>query len=87
MKSLYALDSVKLDEKGDSLIIIDQTLLPGKKKYLRLSGGEDVWEAICQLRVRGAPAIGIAAAYGAYLGVRTSGAGDGNALYREFLEV
>jgi methylthioribose-1-phosphate isomerase len=44
--------------------IIDQTLLPGEERLVRLAGLEETAEAIRALRVRGAPAIGIAAAYG-----------------------
>ena len=46
------------------LDIIDQTLLPGTVKRLKLETPEAVYEAIKQLRVRGAPAIGCAAAIG-----------------------
>ena len=46
------------------LVIIDQTLLPLKTEYIELKTVEDVWEAIKVLRVRGAPAIGVCAAYG-----------------------
>ncbi len=56
--------------------IIDQTLLPEKLKFLKLRSAKDIWEAICVLRIRGAPAIGIASAYGIYLGVRKSTASD-----------
>ena len=62
-----SLDTVRLSEDGASLIILDQTLLPGEIRYLELSRAEDIWEAIYALRVRGAPAIGVAAAYGIYL--------------------
>jgi methylthioribose-1-phosphate isomerase len=55
---------------GDRLDLLDQRLLPEEIVYLPLKTAEDVWEAIRQLKVRGAPAIGIAAAYGVYLGVR-----------------
>jgi methylthioribose-1-phosphate isomerase len=44
--------------------MIDQTLLPGELTYLETSDIEVVWEAIRMLRVRGAPAIGVAAAMG-----------------------
>jgi len=50
--------------------LIDQTLLPGELKMLDCDRVEQVWEAIRVLRVRGAPAIGIAAAFGLVLGVR-----------------
>ena len=44
--------------------LIDQTLLPGQLEYRECRTVEDVWEAIRSLRVRGAPAIGCAAAFG-----------------------
>lgn len=52
--------------------LIDQTLLPNECKYLEIKNIEDLWEAIKKLRVRGAPAIGIAAALGIALVVRNS---------------
>lgn len=55
---------------GDSLKIIDQTKLPRQVVYLELKTLEAVFEAIKKLKVRGAPAIGIAAAFGLYLGLR-----------------
>ena len=62
-----SLNSVVLSEDGKELVLLDQTLLPGEVKYLHLTKAEDIWEAIYSLRVRGAPAIGVAAAYGLYL--------------------
>lgn len=56
-------DNVHLSENGDSVIIIDQTLLPSKEVYIELKSLEDFYEAIYMLRVRGAPAIGICAGY------------------------
>jgi len=50
--------------------IIDQTALPLEKKFITIDTKEQMWEAIKKLRVRGAPAIGIAAAFGIYLGIR-----------------
>jgi methylthioribose-1-phosphate isomerase len=52
--------------------IVDQTLLPGEFMYIFCDTVEQVWEAIRNLRVRGAPAIGIAAAFGVVVGVRES---------------
>ena len=52
--------------------LIDQTLLPLEFKYIQCSTPQEVWEAIRALRVRGAPAIGIAAAMGLVLAVRGS---------------
>ena len=52
------------------LFIIDQTLLPGECREIELSRLVDVWEAIKSLRVRGAPAIGITAAFGVLVALR-----------------
>jgi methylthioribose-1-phosphate isomerase len=52
--------------------LIDQTLLPAETKYLELDTVEEVWEAIKTLRVRGAPAIGVAAALGVVVGTKGS---------------
>ena len=62
--------------KNGELIILDQTRLPGEEKYLKLESKEDVYVAIKKLRVRGAPAIGIAAAFGLYVENRDSEAGN-----------
>ena len=57
------------DESGH-LVMIDQTLLPVELKEIECRDAASVWEAIQRLRVRGAPAIGIAAAYGVVLGLQ-----------------
>ena len=54
------------------LQLIDQTCLPRELKLIECRDVATVWEAIKMLRVRGAPAIGIAAAYGVCVAVRTS---------------
>ncbi len=59
--------------QGDAngqLILIDQTRLPGELLELECRDVETVYEAIQMLRVRGAPAIGIAAAYGVVIGLQ-----------------
>jgi methylthioribose-1-phosphate isomerase len=53
------------------LVLIDQTLLPVELREIECRRVESVWEAIRSLRVRGAPAIGIAAAYGVCVGLQT----------------
>lgn len=63
--------NIRLSEAGNSLIILDQTLLPGEEVFIELKTREQLFEAIQKLRVRGAPAIGIAAAYGYYLCARS----------------
>jgi methylthioribose-1-phosphate isomerase len=52
------------------LRLIDQTLLPTQLEYRDCRTVEAVWEAIKVLRVRGAPAIGVVAAYGVVLGLQ-----------------
>ena len=52
------------------MLILDQTKLPGEEVYVEMETKEDVWDAIYKLKVRGAPAIGVAAAYGLYVAVR-----------------
>lgn len=59
--------------KDDYLSMLDQTLLPREEKYLRLTDYCDVIEAIRKLCVRGAPAIGVAAAYAVVLASRQAG--------------
>ncbi|NEW07821.1 S-methyl-5-thioribose-1-phosphate isomerase [Paenibacillus sp. SYP-B3998] len=59
-----------LQWKDQHLDLLDQRLLPEEIVYLPLETPIEVWEAIRHLKVRGAPAIGIAAAYGVYLGIR-----------------
>ncbi len=62
--------------------LIDQTLLPGECKFIECRSVEVIHDAICRLAVRGAPAIGVAAAMGLVLGVRDSEA-EGEAFQRE----
>jgi methylthioribose-1-phosphate isomerase len=56
-------------EDGDSVLILDQTLLPAKAELVRLDSVEQAAEAISVMRVRGAPLIGVTAAYGVALGL------------------
>ena len=58
--------TVSLDTKKNELVIIDQTLLPAELKLIHISDMHTLCEAIKKLRVRGAPAIGVAAAIGLY---------------------
>ena len=74
------------DERG-VLFLIDQTLLPVEFHEIRCSQVETVWEAIKQLRVRGAPAIGISAAYGCCLGVQSALDADEASFLQKFQQV
>ena len=60
-------DTVRLDEENLAVVIIDQTKLPGTIEIISLKTAEEIWNAIYLLQVRGAPAIGVAAAYGIYV--------------------
>lgn len=80
-----SIQSVRLED--DTLIILDQTLLPNERKFLELTEMKDVWQAIYELKVRGAPAIGIAAGYGVYLGTKQSNAKTYDKLYLDFKKV
>ncbi|MDD3169831.1 MAG: S-methyl-5-thioribose-1-phosphate isomerase [Eubacteriales bacterium] len=71
----------------DKMLILDQTQLPGDTIYLEMQTKEDVWDAIYKLKVRGAPAIGVAAGYGLYVCVREIKAADFQNFYRQFMEV
>ncbi|MCX7622421.1 MAG: S-methyl-5-thioribose-1-phosphate isomerase [Thermomicrobium sp.] len=55
---------------GDALVLLDQTALPYEERYLECRSLEDVAAAIQEMRVRGAPAIGISAVAGLALAVR-----------------
>jgi len=83
--NIHRIDSVRLDDEEGVLVVLDQTLLPNDLVFLRLGSQEAIREAIYQLRVRGAPAIGIAAAYGVYLAIRDSASGDYPGILAEFL--
>ncbi len=61
-------DLQPLEWKNNKLVILDQTLLPAQEKYLEVTDYREVTECIKRLAVRGAPVIGIAAAYGVALG-------------------
>ncbi|AEE97048.1 S-methyl-5-thioribose-1-phosphate isomerase [Mahella australiensis] len=57
-----------LEWTGSSLKLIDQTVLPLKERIIECRSYEDVADAIKTMKVRGAPAIGVTAAYGMVLG-------------------
>ncbi len=59
---IHDIDTVAFDREHDALVVIDQTRLPGELVLLSLTDRDAVFEAIRSLRVRGAPAIGVAAA-------------------------
>jgi methylthioribose-1-phosphate isomerase len=70
-----------IEFRDEALWIVDQTLLPFAYQQICLASVEALWEAIRALRVRGAPAIGVAAAFGAWLGTRDADGKDGHDLW------
>ena len=64
LKQVTHIDNVRLGGDEKSVVIIDQTQLPNRTVYLTLRTPEEIYDAIKLLQVRGAPAIGICAAYG-----------------------
>lgn len=68
------LNNVRLSDDGRAVILLDQTALPGELRYLTLTGIEEFYDAICHLRVQGAPAIGIFAGYAFYVTAMRSAA-------------
>jgi len=59
---------ITIDWKDNKVILIDQTQIPIEEKYLQISDYRELADAIKKLKVRGAPAIGIAGAFGVCLG-------------------
>lgn len=64
--------------KGGALEMIDQTILPTEVVTITCATAAQVWDAIKQLKVRGAPAIGVAAAYGTLVGLDEAAPTDAN---------
>ena len=86
LKQVTHIDNVRLGDDGTSVIIIDQTLLPGRTEYLTLRTPEELYQAIFELKVRGAPAIGICAGFGIYVLARGIKTEDYDEFYRQFRE-
>lgn len=85
-KNIMEYETVALDDGNSALVILDQTLLPGKAELISLHTGEEIWDAIYLLKVRGAPAIGVAAAFGIYLLAKGIDTQDFDVFYEEFLK-
>lgn len=85
-KNIMDYETVELDEKEGSVVIIDQTLLPGRTELIHLKTAQEIWDAIYLLKVRGAPAIGVAAAFGIYVLALQIEAEDYDTFYAEFVK-
>ena len=68
---------------GEKVVLLDQTKLPLEVIYEEITTIKQMWEAIRFLKVRGAPAIGIAAAYGLVLGAREISSQDQDTFLKE----
>ncbi|HKM20769.1 MAG TPA: S-methyl-5-thioribose-1-phosphate isomerase [Lachnospiraceae bacterium] len=83
-QNILTLETVDLDDANSALVIIDQTKLPYETTLLRLTTQEEIWNAIYLLQVRGAPAIGVAAAFGIYLAAKEIVSQTSVHTYQEF---
>ena len=84
MQSVTHAVNVRLGDDGRSIVVLDQTLLPNETKYLTLTDKDAMWEAIYKLRVRGAPCIGIFAAYAMAVLAKAIDEPDFDGCYREY---
>lgn len=85
-KTILDYDTVALDDYNHAMVIIDQTQLPNRIEILSLTTQKEIWDAIYLLQVRGAPAIGVAAAIGIYLAAREIDTEDYDAFLDQFRE-
>ncbi len=72
---------------NNSAKLIDQTKLPGKLEYIVCRDAKRMWHAIKRLEVRGAPAIGVAAAFGVLLGIQNFKSKDRSIFNKHFEDV
>lgn len=72
--------------KNEKLVLLDQTLLPNSIVFEEFETAENVWDAIQVMKVRGAPAIGVSASYGLYLGVKDAPETSFEAFYKVLKE-
>lgn len=82
MNTFNVLDISPIKYIDGKLTLLDQTKLPGEEVYINIETKEDMWDAIYHLKVRGAPAIGVAAGYGLYVDSLAYGGDD----VAEFIE-
>jgi len=87
LKNFFTYDTVEMSSDGKEITILDQTLLPNQEKFIHLTTAEQVFYAITLLKVRGAPAIGIAAAFGVAVCMNRFKAKNMEAFEKEFIRV
>ena len=83
-KNIMDYTTVTLLDAENAIEIIDQTKLPGTIELIRLKSAQEIWDAIYLLQVRGAPAIGVAAAYGIYVLAKGIDTDNYDEFYAEF---
>ncbi|MFH1115558.1 MAG: S-methyl-5-thioribose-1-phosphate isomerase [Pseudomonadota bacterium] len=76
-----------IEWRGDHIRLLDQTLLPLQEKYIEIRTVDEICDAIKRLAVRGAPAIGVAAAMGIALGMLGASKDDKEVFHQRFDEV
>ena len=76
-----------IEWKGDRFKLLDQTLLPGEEVYLEITDYREIMTAIKELKIRGAPAIGVAGVYGMVLGAKQITASRKTAFLSELHEI
>jgi methylthioribose-1-phosphate isomerase len=76
-----------IDRQENVIVMVDQRKLPGQEIYVRCRTPQEVAKAIRTMVIRGAPAIGVAAAWGIALGVRRSTAKGTRQLAVEFQKI
>ena len=84
IQTVIRVRNIRYDKAEEALYIIDQTKLPGQEREIRLRTVEEMEEAMRALRVRGAPAIGICAAYCLYVLARSIDAQESGAFLEQF---
>jgi len=85
-KNIMEYDTVALDDENSAVVIIDQTLLPGRTELISLKTAQEIWDAIYLLKVRGAPAIGVTAAMGIYILAKQIHTEDFGVFHEKFCE-
>ena len=83
-KNILSYETVALDEQEGAVVILNQTKLPGEVQFLHLKELKDMWQAIYLLQVRGAPAIGVFAAFALYLAAKNIDANTWDDFYAHF---
>ena len=80
-------ENVALNADESAVVILDQTALPNDTIFLELNTPKDLFDAIYELKVRGAPAIGICAGYGMYILSKSIKANDTKEFFEKFKEL